>query len=186
MNSESDQTDGLELLSDHGDYLFNYAVSKLRDSDLAEEMVQNTLLNALKALPKFRGHSSLRTWLVQILRNEISNHFRKRTREVDFQKRIESNFGADLGPLLNPQIETRHFASTIEKEEFWEMIQECFSRVPEHLLETFMAKWHGEDRKTEDLCNDLGITPSNYSVRMFRTRLMLRQCIEATWLNREK
>ena len=185
MPDQTESDTGLQLLAEHGDFLYRYALSKVRDSEISEEVVQNTLLNAIKALPNFQGKSSIRTWLVQILRNEISNHFRKLNRESEFNKKVEATTGSDLGPLLNPQIANQKFASAIEKEEFWAMIQNCFTRVPEHLLETFLAKWNGGDKKTEDLCNELGISPSNYSVRMFRTRLLLRKCIESTWLQDE-
>ena len=54
-------------LERHGDYLFKYAVFRLRDKSAAEDAVQETFLAALKAYEKFEGRGSERTWLVGIL-----------------------------------------------------------------------------------------------------------------------
>lgn len=69
-------------LDDHGDYLFKYAVFRLRDDTAAEDAVQETFLGALKAYEKFQGRGSERTWLVGILKHKILDHFRKAEREA--------------------------------------------------------------------------------------------------------
>lgn len=66
----------------HGDYLFKYAVFRLRDSSAAEDAVQETFLAALKGYEKIEGRGSERTWLVGILKHKITDHFRRLTREA--------------------------------------------------------------------------------------------------------
>src|ERR1700678_245256 len=63
-------------VDDHGDYLFNFALGQLRDPNLAEDLVQETFLAALKSQNNFSGRSSERTWLVGILRHKIYDHLR--------------------------------------------------------------------------------------------------------------
>src|SRR5512145_2289034 len=65
----------------YGDYLFNFAVGQLRDASVAEDLVQDTFLAALKARNRFGGQSSERTWLVGILRHKIYDHLRHTCRE---------------------------------------------------------------------------------------------------------
>src|SRR5271154_5668901 len=65
----------------HGDYLFNFALGQMRDANLAEDLVQETFLAALKSQNNFSGRSSERTWLVGILRHKIYDHLRKACRE---------------------------------------------------------------------------------------------------------
>ncbi len=48
----------------HGDYLFRYALFRLRDSSAAEDAVRETFLAALKAYERFQRRGSERTWLV--------------------------------------------------------------------------------------------------------------------------
>ena len=69
-------------LDDHGDYLFKYAVFRLRDNNVAEDAVQETFLAALKAYQGFEGRGSERTWLVGILKHKIIDHFRRIGREA--------------------------------------------------------------------------------------------------------
>ena len=69
-------------LDDHGDYLFKYAVFRLRDDTAAEDAVQETFLAALRAYEKFEGRGSERTWLVGILKHKVVDHFRRAVREA--------------------------------------------------------------------------------------------------------
>src|ERR1700746_3126073 len=70
-----------DWLAAHGDYLFNLAVGQVRDPLVAEDLVQDTFLAALKARDRFSGRSSDRTWLVGILRHKIYDHLRRVCRE---------------------------------------------------------------------------------------------------------
>src|SRR5215468_1457294 len=65
----------------HGDYLFNFAIGQVRDAGVAEDLVQETFLAALKGRDRFAGQSSERTWLVGILRHKIYDHLRHTCRE---------------------------------------------------------------------------------------------------------
>lgn len=46
---------GLQWLADHGDLLFNYALSRVRDLQVAEDLVQETLLSAIRSLDRTSG-----------------------------------------------------------------------------------------------------------------------------------
>src|SRR5512136_2849120 len=70
-----------DWLAAHGDYLFNLAVGQVRDPLVAEDLVQETFLAALRARDRFAGRSSDRTWLVGILRHKIYDHLRRVCRE---------------------------------------------------------------------------------------------------------
>ena len=84
--------------------------------------------------------------------------------------------------LLCPHVSNDQFRSAVERAEFWEAIQECFEKIPEQLLDTFLFRLANPDESIDDLCNELGITSSNFSVRLFRTRLLLRKCLESNWV----
>jgi RNA polymerase sigma-70 factor (ECF subfamily) len=61
----------------HGDVMFRYALRWLRSSEIAEELVQDAFLEALRMRGTYRGRSSERTWLVGILRHKILDHIRR-------------------------------------------------------------------------------------------------------------
>ena len=68
----------------HGDYLFSYAMTRLRDLTKAEDAVQETFLAALKGGKAFAGRSAEKSWLVGILKNKICDHYRRASRETPF------------------------------------------------------------------------------------------------------
>ena len=77
MNPEgtADASEAGEWLAEHGDVLYAYALARLRRPDLAKDVVQETLLSAMKA--DFDGRASRRTWLVSILRRRIVDLLRR-------------------------------------------------------------------------------------------------------------
>ena len=174
--------DPSQFLDLYGDYLYGYAFVRLRDAELAEDVVQETLLKAFRKFNSYRGDAKVRTWLTSILRNEISLQIRK-NRKSDKLRLFGEEEKLEMSDLLRTHVSGSDFESAIEREEFWTMIRECYKRVPEHLLQVFLARSQSEGASTEELCNNLGISPSNFSVRMFRTRLLLRKCIEEKWMN---
>ena len=181
QSEQAPKEDPQDFLDRYGDYLYGYAFVRLRDSQLAEDVVQETLLKAIQNYSKFRGDSAVKTWLTSILRNEISTHFRKSKRAGNVQL-VDDEEKLELGALLNPDVSNSDFELAIQREEFWAIIQDCYKRVPEHLLQVFLAKSSSDGESTQELCNNLGISASNFAVRMFRTRLLLRKCVEEKWL----
>ena len=143
--------------------------------------MQETLIKAFQNYSKFRGDAKVKTWLTTILRNEISTHFRKNKRARQVMLTDEED-KLELGELLHPHVENSDFQLAVQRDEFWSMIQDCYERVPPHLLQVFLARSHSEEESTQQLCNNLGISASNFAVRMFRTRLLLRKCIEEKWI----
>ena len=103
MNSESNLVAGQPLeavaaptaaatLSDperwvelYGDYLFKYALMRLRDAAKAEDAVQETFLAALKGGKTFAGRSAEKSWLVGILKNKVCDHYPKASRRLLLQ-----------------------------------------------------------------------------------------------------
>jgi RNA polymerase sigma factor (sigma-70 family) len=75
-------TDPAEWVDRYGDYLFRYAMVRLRDRPSAEDLVQETFLAALKDYGSFSGKSSESTWLVGILKHKILDHFRRQARDI--------------------------------------------------------------------------------------------------------
>ena len=64
-------------LEKYGDYLYNYAFSRVSDAATAEDIVQETFLSAYKSKENFEGRASEKTWLASILKNKIIDHYRK-------------------------------------------------------------------------------------------------------------
>jgi RNA polymerase sigma-70 factor, ECF subfamily len=172
----------------HGDSLFRFAVLRVRDPEIASDLVQETFLAALRVRDTYAGGSSVRSWLTAILKHKIADRLRKTDREQRFRegmakdKSIEGMFnrrGHWQRPLRawcgDPLLE-------YERCEFWEVLGRCLSKLPAHLADAFLER-ELEGLSREVISQNLGITPENLSVRLFRARLLLRSCLEDHWFH---
>ncbi len=179
----------------YGDYLFNYAIVRVNDTDKAEDLVQETFLSGLKAKDNFLGKSTERTWLISILKRKVIDTYRKQysskeSSMSDYEQDItDDDFYRSEGPFKGHWLEGKgpHSHSLmpegeIEQKELVTIIQLCISKLPPNLASAFVMKMIDET-ESEEVCKELGITPSNLWVMLHRARLKMRQCIESKWLN---
>jgi RNA polymerase sigma-70 factor, ECF subfamily len=71
-----------EFFADYFPRLFRFAVLRLRDPDAAEDIVQISLIAAVRHLGSWRGEATLFTWLCTICRREISAWEKRTSRRV--------------------------------------------------------------------------------------------------------
>lgn len=67
-----------ELIDDHSDAAFRLAFGILHDRQLAEDVVQETMMRAWTSLGRFRGDASERTWILRIAHNTAIDSLRRR------------------------------------------------------------------------------------------------------------
>lgn len=173
----------------HGDYLYNYAWSRLRSREVAEDLVQDTFVSALKSLESFRGESTVRTWLLSILKRKVLDYYRKKSTQneksvSDFNSPFEENGSAKGSWILERapkdwKLEQHH---PLREEEFQKMIDWCLSQLPEKWKSVFVLKVI-EEVESSEICKELGCTSSNLWVILHRARLQMRECVEKKWLN---
>lgn len=176
------------LFEENADYLFSFAISRVNDQHVAEDLVQETFLSALKSYDSFQNKSKASTWLIAILKNKIIDHYRKRVRE--FSK--ESLDGLSTDEYFNDKGHWKNEARPkpwqfeaekgVHQEEFYKVLQLCMSRLNEIQRMAFAMKYM-EDADTTDICKELEITASNYWVIIHRAKLQLRKCLETQWIN---
>jgi RNA polymerase sigma-70 factor (ECF subfamily) len=113
------------------DGLYRYALSLTRNSTEAEDLVQETFLRAMPAMPRLRSDSNVRAWLFTILRNTWFNELR-RQRNAPQMIEFEDHFTDSLSvPLKDPYDE---YESKIEAEELRSAIQRLQPRFREIIL----------------------------------------------------
>src|SRR5687768_3076087 len=83
----------------HRPQLLRFALLHLRDAAAAEDAVQETLLAALQSGGGFAGQSTVRTWLVGILKHKIVDHLRRQARQ---QPLDEESSADDVDSLFQP------------------------------------------------------------------------------------
>ena len=73
----------------HKDALYNYALKIVRNSDDAQDLVQDTYYKAYKSYHQFQGGTNSKAWMFMILKNTFINNYRKLKREpskVDYDE----------------------------------------------------------------------------------------------------
>ena len=71
-----------EFFADYFPRLYRFAFLRLRDQDVAEDLVQNSMIAAVRHLGSWRGEATLFTWLCTICRREISAWEKRTSRRV--------------------------------------------------------------------------------------------------------
>ncbi len=169
----------------YADYLFNYAIARISDEEVAKDLVQETFLAGLKSAKNYKGTAAERTWLIAILKRKVIDYYRKINSKkgkaeirVNYKPGIDSDGDwleeqvADPGSILENDF--------IENEELGLAIQECISKLPKKQSAVFTMKTI-RGLQTEDICNELGINPSNLWVMVHRARTALMGCLNDIW-----
>jgi RNA polymerase sigma-70 factor (ECF subfamily) len=180
-------------VEEHGAYLHQFALSRLRDPARAEDCVQETLLAALRGAERYAGRSAERTWLAGILRNKLLDHFRKAGRETNF---TDLEFHADEErEAFDHPVFAGHWTDAagpadwgglggnLDREQFWAAFHECTRRLPTRVAQVFLLR-EVDGTPGEDICRTLGITPNNLWVMLHRARMALRRCLEENWFQK--
>jgi RNA polymerase sigma-70 factor (ECF subfamily) len=182
-------------VEEHGDYLFKYALSRLRDPSRAEDMVQETFLAALKGGQNFQGRSAEKSWLVGILKNKICDYYRKASREtsftdLEFYSAEEGDRFAGNGLMkdgwiheLGPQ-EWSNPGTSLDSEVFWRVYNDCAHKLPKNVAAVFTLR-EVDGIESKEICNLLKISDSNLWVMLHRARMALRRCLETNWFMKE-
>ena len=169
----------------YADYLFNYAVVRVSDSDIAKDLVQETFFAGLKSAKNYNGDAAERTWLIAILKRKIIDHYRK-SNSIKGKAEVRMSYSAQNdsdGDWLSEQVADPYSSyenDAIENEELGFAIQDCVSKLPQKQSLVFTMKTI-RGMSTEDICNELEINPSNLWVMLHRARTALMGCINQNW-----
>lgn len=179
-----------EWLTEHGDYLYRFALARLRDQHQAEDVVQETLLAAMQN-QSYAGKSAPRTWLIGILKHKIIDLIRRQSREHPMQNLAEDladdsasdEFFTDNGHWADKPQSWPAAENALEQKQFLSILDECLARLPARLASLFMLR-EVHESDNDEICKELQISPTNAWVMLYRARMSLRKCLELHWLGK--
>jgi RNA polymerase sigma-70 factor (ECF subfamily) len=182
--------DPASWVDEHGDTLYRYALVRVRTPQVAQDLIQETFLGAIRSLDQFAGRSSERSWLFGILRNKIADYYRKIGSEVSF---TDLEFRADdFAEKFAPEGDWIHVDgpkkwepgvdAVVGQSEFWQTMRACLAKLPQRVADVFMLR-EMDDLSSKDICARLSISEGNLWVMLHRARMALRECLERNWFS---
>ena len=160
-----------QTIKDLEPILLGYARKRISNEELARDIVQETWLAAMVSLPRFAGRSSLRTWIISILRRKIVDQYRRNRPQVAF---IEEAHGeaetVDIGQHID-DVAAVHVVS--------EQLHSLHDRERDAVT---LVDVRGLDR--DEAANELGVTRNHLRVLLHRGRSQLRDSLEAADFSR--
>lgn len=164
-----------ECIDLHSPGVYRLALRMTGSPEEAEDITQETFLNAFKAIDSFEGRSGLGTWLYRIAHNTALMRLRKK-----------QPLYVSIDPPVEPELEERtptpvqlfdwcclpeqDFATSEARSE----LEQAIADLPETLRAVFVLR-ELEGLSTEETAHVLGVSAANVKVRLHRARLWLRE-----------
>lgn len=164
-------------------YALMYSVAKsIAGSSIADEVIQEAWMSAIKALPKFERRASLKSWLLRIVANEAKTRIRKESRNVSLESMQESwatdpRFNEN-SHWVNPSAQWH--SDTPEDLLSASQLEGCMKKHIDLLPENQKNALRMRDAaglSMDELCNILDVSPSNVRVLLHRARDRILQMI---------
>jgi RNA polymerase sigma-70 factor (ECF subfamily) len=158
----------VDLMRAHGDAVLGLCVRVLQDRELAEEVRQQTFLEAFRDFDRFQGRSSRRSWLFGIAGHRCLDVIRKRRSgwiESDDDALINSH---DPGSGPREQLEQAQLAAALE---------ECMKSLSPETRMTVLMRFQTE-LSYEQLAVQLSTRADALQMRVTRALSRLRRCLE--------
>lgn len=168
-----DREEFARLVDAHSARIYRLGLRMLNNVQDAEEVLQNTFLNAMLNIHAFEGRSSLETWLHRIAANEALMLIRKQRPQVSMDEELDRDDVRDVRP--------REFADwsvlpedQLLDEESRQQLEAAIRRLPEPLRLVFVLR-DIEDLSIRETAEALDLTEVNVKTRLLRARMRLRE-----------
>lgn len=175
-------------VKEHADVLYQYTLKHGFDEQSAKDIIQDTFLSAWHGMDNYRAHASVRNWLFVILKNKITDHFRKTVNRINVQSLNvdyddHSFFDEDdhWKEGMHPTQWSVNFNNPAEVNDFRQIFNGCTRKLKQIQMLVFNMKYV-DNIQSEIICKEIGISSSNYWVILHRAKVQLRACLEKNWL----
>ena len=171
-----DRAEFARLVDAFSSPIYRLGLRMLGNPQDAEDVLQNTFLNALTHLSSFEGRSSLSTWLYRIATNEALMLIRKRKPEVDLERSGNAE-GKENDEDLKPS-QIVDWSARPEEEllsgEGKKVLDAAIQTLPESMRLVFLLR-DVEGLSIKETAEALNLTETNVKTRLLRARMFLRE-----------
>jgi len=171
-------------VEEHSQTLYKFAVSKIDDTEIAKDLVQDSFIAAYAGFENYKENSSPRTWLIGILKHKIADHYRSlyKNEHISITQEGTSAFFDNVGMWDSKHI-PKDFSTDVnllDDTEFLYVLNACIGKLPKKLNSAIQLKYYS-DISSSQICKDLSITATNFWQMLHRAKLRLRECLEINW-----
>jgi RNA polymerase sigma-70 factor (ECF subfamily) len=173
----------------HADLLYRFAISRVKDHHIAEDLVQECLSVAWQRIETFDARSSLGTWLIGIMKFKVIDHFR-RAKRTPTDQNIDPDDDADpvdslfnshgswkVDPSQGLELLTKSPDELASNYEALDWVRICLGKLPERLRTLFnLREVDGLD--VASAASAAGVTPGSAAVLLTRSRQRIRACLQ--------
>ncbi|HEY4492128.1 MAG TPA: sigma-70 family RNA polymerase sigma factor, partial [Acidobacteriota bacterium] len=168
-----DRAEFARLVDTYSSPIYRLGLRMLGTPQDAEDVLQNTFLNALTHLATFEGRSSLSTWLYRIAANEALMLIRKKKPEVNLEDAEAGGNNENLHPT-----EFADWSALPEEEllsgEGKKILDAAIQTLPESMRIVFLLR-DVEGLSIKETSDSLNLTETNVKTRLLRARMFLRE-----------
>lgn len=173
------------LVDAYSSPIYRLGLRMLGNPQDAEDVLQNTFLNALTHLSSFEGRSSVATWLYRIAANEALMLLRKKKPEVSIERSDDVSENESVENLKPTQF--ADWSALPEDEllsnEGKKILETTIQTLPEALRIVFILR-DIEGLSIRETADALGLTETNVKTRLLRARMFLRESLSAYYIER--
>jgi RNA polymerase sigma-70 factor (ECF subfamily) len=161
-----------DLATRHHRSLYILALKYSGNHHDAEDLMQDVMLNAYRAIHQFKGISSFRTWLARIMVNSFLNQ-RRKSDPLAASKRPDT-IEDDIEPVFYDRNHPRHSERSMHNGLLMQQILSILASVPERQRLMFLMK-HQEGMTCEEIADTMGTSVGTVKKTLFRVVDRLRQ-----------
>jgi RNA polymerase sigma-70 factor (ECF subfamily) len=168
-----------ELVRKYEKRMLNIAFRMIGNYEEACDIVQDAFISAYKNIRSFKGMAKFSTWLSTIVIN-LSKKRLEQLRTQRFREPVSIdapiNAGADR-MRVEPPSDSLAADEVLAKKEIQEKVQLCLDRLDTEFREVVVLR-DVQGFSYEDICSMLKIAEGTVKSRLFRGRVLLKNCIK--------
>lgn len=160
-----------ELVRLYSPRIYSLALRIMRNSEDAEDVLQETFVLMMKKITQFSGRSGFYTWLYRV----ASNVALGKLREKKYSDKTISVDDPEFQYLQGSQLADwpDHLEEKLDDEQFRNCLSRAMEDLPEHYRAVFVIR-DLENLSTRETAEVLKISEANVKIRLMRARLFLR------------
>lgn len=171
-----------ELVDAHKTRVFNTAISFVQNREDAEDLAQEVFIEVYNSLEKFKGQSSISTWIYRITVNKSLDHLRRKNRKKRFGF-MTSLFHKESGEVNMDAGHFEHPGILLEKKEKAKLLFNVINELSENQRTAFIL-YHIEELSQKEIGEVMNLSSKAVESLIARARANLKVKLEGIYNNR--